>query len=73
MKCNKRVDYIISYFKVQNTYTLSICYKNRSDFATSLRKLVLLVSVALNPKNYLVSFLSDQRKQPPFPILRLLE
>ena len=26
--------------------TLSLCYKNRSDFATSLRKLVLLVSVA---------------------------
>ena len=23
MKCNKRVDYIISYFKVQNTYTKS--------------------------------------------------
>ena len=37
MKCNKRVDYIISYFKVQNTYTLNICYKNCSDFATSLR------------------------------------
>ena len=30
-----------------NSYvTLSLCYKNRSDFATSLRKLVLLVSVA---------------------------
>ena len=28
------------------SYTLSLCYKNRSDFATSLRKLVLLVSVA---------------------------
>ena len=27
-------------------HTLSLCYKNRSDFATSLRKLVLLVSVA---------------------------
>ena len=26
--------------------TLRLCYKNRSDFATSLRKLVLLVSVA---------------------------
>ena len=37
MKYNKRVDYIISYFKVQNTYTLNICYKNCSDFATSLR------------------------------------
>ena len=32
--------------KCKKIGTLSLCYKNRSDFATSLRKLVLLVSVA---------------------------
>ena len=33
-------------FQNEDENTLSLCYKNRSDFTTSLRKLVLLVSVA---------------------------